>query len=136
MGVADPVVAVVVDNVDQSSSFRFLDRVVAGETTEDLEIERFAEGQQLQGLQHLGREVVDAMFEERREFGGDGGAAPELPHVPHPAERAGLAGADHEMVDEQGVPTRGLPDQVGAQLLQGTTEHGLDEIDALLPGER
>ncbi len=64
VGVADAVIAVVVDDVDQSSSFRFLDRVVAGETAQDLEVERFAERQQLQGLQHLGREVVDAMFEE------------------------------------------------------------------------
>lgn len=72
---------------DQSLGLRLLHRVVAAEVGQHVEVDRFAQRQQLEHVQDGVVEMVDAPVEEGRQLRGHGGAAAHLPDAADLAQR-------------------------------------------------
>lgn len=128
--------ATVPRDADESGDLGLLDRLLAGEFGQHVDVERFAQAQVLERVENRGVQLFDASLEQRCEFGGDRGAPAQLPDPVDLSQRVRLPGTVHEMPQEQCVPTGRLPHLGGRMFLQLPAEDRFDQLDTLLFGER
>jgi hypothetical protein len=114
----------------EALGFRGVDGILAGQLDQRIDVEGFAQRQQPQGLDRQAR-LVQPVVEQRRQPRRHRGSSAQLPHPVDVGERARLHGPFDEVTQEQRVAARGLPHDVGGQPLQGATEHGLHQGNAL-----
>ncbi|SKX65204.1 Uncharacterised protein [Mycobacteroides abscessus subsp. abscessus] len=128
--------AAISGNADEAVDLGLFDGLFAGEIRQHIDVERFAQAQVLQSGKDIGLQLFDAAGEKRGELGGDRSASAELPHTVDLPQGARCPCALDEMSQKQGVAAGGFPHTVCGMLLELSAEDGLDEIDALLFGER
>ena len=133
---ADIDVRAVVNDPDQALHLCGIHGFVTGQFAERVDVERFAQRQQLQRVHHVGARMIETVFQQCGQPGRNTGRPAQLPHPVDLAQRSGVDRALNHVPKEQRVSPRGFPHDVCAQTLQRSAEHRFDERDALLFGER
>ncbi len=128
--------AVVGDDPDQAAHLGGVDGVLPGQFGERVDVQRLAQREQFQRVQYLLAGMRQAFVEQFDQPGRDDGGPAELPHPVHLGQGPGVHGAFDHVAQEQRVAAGGLPHHIGAEAFQRSAQHGLDERDALLFGER
>ncbi len=121
---------------DQPSRLGFVDGCFTGELGQGVDVERFAQRQQLQRADHVVTGVIETGVQQLDQARRNRGRSAQLPDVAGLLEGAGIDGALHQMTQEQRIAARGLPHQIRGQPLQAPADHRLDQRHALLLGER
>ena len=128
--------AVLLGDADQPAVLGLLDGIHTGDAAQRVQVERLAERQQPQRVQHIVGQLIDPAVEQRGQLRRDGRPATQLPHAANLTQRARLQRALDQMPHEQRVAAGRLPHQVGGQTLHPAAERRLDQRHALLLGER
>ena len=133
---SDGEILTVLDDPHQACLLGMLDGLGAGEVLEQVEVERLAQGEQLQSVQHWVGQSVEAAVEQRGQLLGDPHPSAQLPDTVVVTQRARIQRTVDEMVQVERVPAGRLPDQVRGQPLEVTAEDGFHQRDALFLRER
>src|SRR6478672_7640567 len=124
------------EDADQPAFLSVLHRLSADQPGRRVQVKRLAKRQQVQRVQHIVGQLLDAGIQQRRQLRGDRGAPAQLPHPADLPQRVGLQRAVHQMAHEQRVAGGGLPHQIGAEPLHPATQGLLDQPHTLLFAKR
>ena len=126
----------VVADPDQAAHLGRIDGVLTGQFAQRVDIERFAQRQQLQGVDDLGAGLLETGFQQLGQTGRHHRGSAQLPDVVHLGQRSGIHRPLDQMPQKQRIAARGFPHHVSAQTLQRPTEHRFDQRNALVLRER
>ena len=121
---------------NQAAGFGRIDGVLTGQFGERIDVQWFAERQQLQRVVDVLSGLIQPALHQRGKARRHGGRPPQLPDVIDSGQGSGVDRSLHQMPQEQWVAAGRLPHQIGGQALERAADDRLHEGDALLLGER